>query len=109
MLKFILHHFERITTPRTLYHFVYCLREIHLEREIDIKTIRKYGLIEKLINFWILAFYNPESIYLVDYINFILKKYPSLVFMLKNQLLLEKLSELYKINEFTLVHQGLIL
>lgn len=94
---------------RTVYHFVYCLREIHLEREIDIKIIRKYNLIENLWKFWNDTFSSRESIYLVDYINVVLVKYPSLINTLKIDELLTKLMNSDKINEFSVVHQGLIL
>ncbi len=52
MLKFILNHFDKIHMPRTVYHFIYCMREVHLEREIDIKILRKYSLMQKLWKFW---------------------------------------------------------
>jgi len=58
MLRFILNHFDKISSSRTLYHFVYCLREIHLSREIDIKVIQKFGLLERLLKIWKETFYN---------------------------------------------------
>ena len=110
MLKFILNHLDKIHMSRTVYHFVYCLREIHLEREIDIKILRKFSLIQKLWKFWAETFFHRESIYLVDYINVILKKYPSLVNTLGNmEPMISKLTDSSRINEFSIVHQGLIL
>lgn len=86
------------------------MRAIHLEREIDIKLLRKYRLIEKLWIFWGQTFESRESIYLVDYINLVLSKYEGLASTIDNlEPLVSKIQQFHIVNEFSLVHQELIL
>jgi hypothetical protein len=86
------------------------MREVQLSREIDIKILRKYSLMQNLWKFWTETLDQRESIYLVDYINHLLRKYPPLLNTLGPiQPLLQKLQKFTTINEFSIVHQGLIL
>lgn len=74
------------------------------------KVLRKYSLVHKLWKFWAETFESRESIYLVDYINVILRKYPGLVGALGSmEPVMGKLKDYELIEGFSIMHQGLIL
>lgn len=64
---------------------------------------------QNLINFWIQNFIYPESVYMVDHINVLLKKHPKLSYYLLNEDLLRKLTNFNQNSKLSILHQNLLL
>ena len=69
---------ENTTNRKTLFNYIFCLREINLQISINFTQIQKNTLMAKLKQIWIWYSDECQIVYLLDLLERILKNYPDL-------------------------------